>query len=510
MNRPLAPKFLRQLDEKLLKNKPELYSTRLLWVAYYGLLTIITLGLVFWALPNDPRSNSPVASWVGMTIIVCLLALVFWLIYLLRFNVFKRFGNITAWGRLAVFASFFACTFIIVFFAYVPPIVETAKANLAYKEKELIDDINYINRSICLLERDSLDKKWGKDTVFVTTDPSAFIDNDSLLVRVIEKDDDGEVVITKKHKTPYGIFEQYDIETWESFYSNNLDSVIKLKDSLFIKLYCPTYRFVEKSYGGEINAGIATNKYLFHNYVNTNFKVDGENILNNLKPKLQKYSLIDGEEIYNKNVSTIYSSEDTSYRFRLQRRYITSIIEDNIENIAKRKYRWDGIKDEVFRSLFYISFSIALLIFVFRHTTTKTFFISLLTGIILAILTSILLAFIRYGESEILLWVMLGYLILFTIFSSLIFQENVRKIFYGIALNLFTLSIYGLPLLLVGIAYESFIYEPPYDSPLRVYYEINKDRAFVIAEFACPILFCILLVTFIHKAYKKWYALAEE
>lgn len=513
MNRPLAPKFLKQLDEKLLKNKPELYSTRLLWVAYYGLLTIATLALVFWALPNDPRSHSPVASWVGITIIICLLALVFWLIYLLRFNVFKRFGNITAFGRLSVFASFFACCFIIVFFAYVPPIVETAKANLAYKENELVDDINFINRSICLLERDSLDKAWTIDTFFVTTSPTDFTQNDSLEVRKSYVDEDNEINYYSEYKTPYGLLDDENIISWEGLEEKKIksDSIVQLKDSLFVFFYCPDYKFVESVSEYRIEDKLDSNKYLFHNFVNSKNSINRESLQIALVPKLKKYSLEDGEEIYGFNLKKVdYVRNDTTYLGRLKRRYITETIENNIQNIANRKYRWDSGMDDMVRVIFYFTFSIAILIFIFRHSTTKTFFVSLLIGILLTILTATIIAFMRVGKESSVLWFIFGYIFLFTVFGALVFQANVRKIVHGIALNLFTLSIYWLPLLLVAIAYESFIYQPAYDSPLRFIYERNKEIAFNIAEFACPILFCILLVTFIHKAYKKWFALAEE
>lgn len=512
MNRPLAPHFLKKLDEHLLKNKPELYSTRLLWVAYYGLLTIITLALVFWALPNDPRSHTPIASWIGITIIICLLALVFWLIYLLRFNVFKRFGNITAFGRLTVFASFFACCLIIVFFAYVPPIVETAKANLAYKEKELIDDINFINRNICLLERDSLDKKWRIDTLFVTYNTSSFTNNDSLWAKEYYVDEDNVERFNSKYKTPYGLFSADNIESWTSFEEKKFksDSIIQLKDSLFVVMICPEYKFVKDVSEYQLENGIDSNKYLFHNYANTHFSIDREAILNNLKPKLQKYSLEDGEEIYNNHYSKTYSLTDTGYNFRLQKRYITAIIEENIRNIANRKYRWDSGMDDMLRIIFYYTFCLSILIFVFRHSTTKTFFVSLLVGILLTILTAAIIAFSRGSSASTILWFILSYITLFTVISTLIFKEHVRQIINGIALNLFTLSIYWLPFILVGIAYESFINQPAYDSPLRFAYDRNRETAFLVAEIVSPILFCILIVTFIHKAYKKWYAFAEE
>ena len=155
-------------------------------------------------------------------------------------------------------------------------------------------------------------------------------------------------------------------------------------------------------------------------------------------------------------------------------------------------------------------FCIALLIFVFRHSTTKTFFVSLLTAVLLTILSAAFIAFNRRYDGAVILWMIFGYVFLFTVLSALVFQANVRKMVQGIALNLFTLSIFWLPILLVAIAYESFIYKPDYDSPLLFAYERNKEIAFAIAEISGPVLFCILLVTFIHKAYKKWYALAEE
>src|SRR5687767_14261194 len=94
MKRPLMPGFLKKAEQKLLLNKPGLWSTRIHLVLYYGILFMAVLAVVCFLDPLDMRRRTMSAVWVGYTSIISIIALVAWLIYLLRFNVFKKYGVI--------------------------------------------------------------------------------------------------------------------------------------------------------------------------------------------------------------------------------------------------------------------------------------------------------------------------------------------------------------------------------------------------------------------------------
>src|SRR5579885_117219 len=92
INRPLMPGFLKKAEQKLLLNKPGIWSTRAHLVAYYGLLFILALAAICFLDPSDIRSRSSTGYWIGFIGIISIIGIVVWLIYLLRFNLFKKYG----------------------------------------------------------------------------------------------------------------------------------------------------------------------------------------------------------------------------------------------------------------------------------------------------------------------------------------------------------------------------------------------------------------------------------
>ncbi|HUP14398.1 MAG TPA: hypothetical protein VM187_19380, partial [Niastella sp.] len=124
------PGFLKRAEQKLLLNKPGIWSTRAHLVVYYGVLFLLVLTALCFFEPNDPRDYSTTEAWIAFVSIISGVALIIWLIYLLRFNVFKKYGNIHPLHGLVTFLLYFIATGILVSFSYVHPIVESVRANL--------------------------------------------------------------------------------------------------------------------------------------------------------------------------------------------------------------------------------------------------------------------------------------------------------------------------------------------------------------------------------------------
>jgi hypothetical protein len=137
-------------------------------VVYYGILFIALLAAIAFVVPDDPRTDSPAPYWVGFVSLIALVSLIGWLIYLLRFNVFKRYGLTSPANRLLTFVLYFIAIGTFVLFCYVEPYVETLRANAAYTDKEIVNDVNAINLAVCRLEYDSMNHKWNRDTAVVT------------------------------------------------------------------------------------------------------------------------------------------------------------------------------------------------------------------------------------------------------------------------------------------------------------------------------------------------------
>ena len=107
MKQLFLPSFLKKFDRKLLLTNPTAWAARAHFVSWFSFLGIGLLSLIFFIIPNDPRHDSTVYLPTFFLVILSIVGIVFYLIYLLRFNVFKRFGNYTRTSMLSSFVLIF-------------------------------------------------------------------------------------------------------------------------------------------------------------------------------------------------------------------------------------------------------------------------------------------------------------------------------------------------------------------------------------------------------------------
>src|SRR5688572_17067911 len=129
--------IMKKIDQTLLKNNPVSWSSRIHTAGIYGLGFALLLAIISLIAPNDPRNNSMIHYWVILISIVSLLAFIFWMIYLLRFNVFKRFGTWKSTDTVKTFIFYLVIILIITSWPFIPPVIESVKANAAYTSEEL-------------------------------------------------------------------------------------------------------------------------------------------------------------------------------------------------------------------------------------------------------------------------------------------------------------------------------------------------------------------------------------
>src|SRR5262249_22112677 len=144
-NRPLMPGFLKRAEQKLLLNNPLVWSTRVHLVLYYGGLFNLLLIWLCFVTPIDYKGYSQAAFWIGFLVIIDVIGLTVWLIYLLRFNVFKKYGNIKPLHALVTFLLYFVSAGIIVLSAFVYPAIECVRTNMVFGDEELVHDANTMN-----------------------------------------------------------------------------------------------------------------------------------------------------------------------------------------------------------------------------------------------------------------------------------------------------------------------------------------------------------------------------
>jgi len=493
-NRPLTPPFVRQLDKYLLLNKPDTWSARAHLVVYYGLVFILLLAAICFVAPNDPRTDSNVSAWCVLVGIVSGIGFIVWLIYLLRFNVFKRFGIVTAGDRVKTYLLYFLSIAVMVLAVYVPPFVETVRANNAYTHEEISRDIDKMNLMVCELAYDSIPHRWKKVTYTVRDSVDRATDSES-----VEPDDQDSVAMAATVRNAY------IIDTAEL--RNRLaeaDSSVKVNDSTYYFYTCPDYRFVSR-WNSMDDTLTEMPSVEIYNRVIRNYKMpDKKKVTDSLLSLVKKY------DVEPKNDYYMYADGSDAYDAKLKRTYHLNYVNNSISNIISRMDRWKtGGKISVvenFSGLYYVTLALSLLVFVFRHTTVKTFFLTILTALLLLILTSLAAAFINIQAKD-GMFITIGYYALFFLLSLLVVNSRKRNVVMGISLN-------------ITVCMTAFI---PWIATLIYYYYVHKERNlmdipfseefyrqeqlhYLYATFIGFIVLLVLIETLFKFLYRKWYA----
>lgn len=508
--RPFAPKFISDLDHYLLRNQPVAWTCRTHLVMYYSLVFSTILALLCFIIPTDARSEGFSFEWTAISIIATLIAFIVWVIYLLRFNVFKRFGIDKKWNGLKVFVLFFISISFMILPCFIPSAVETIRANRAYSYKEIIDDVNAINTKINQLYYDSLNHKWKEETCIVRDT----LPNDYITVQPdVEPVEDPDVTVA----TPIPLINYIDtvqLKTKLSF----ADSVVKVNDSTYKFFECPDYAFLDNNnlenyrfslFGYDFNrsdSGLWTSLEIY------------ERIIKNFKAPERKETETELQQLIKKYKKTTdynydYNDDDDRYSIhnRIRGRYHLGTVSYNISNILDKKFRYHSHNDSRIRLWFYFTLALTLLAFIFRHSTPKTFFLSILTCIILFILTLVFSAFTDWTSTA-FFYTWLFYFAGFTALAIAGSYESKRGLIGGIALNIITFFTASIPLVLLGLVYEyvSLTLHVTPEKTIYTHWSKNKDLYFLIAEISGIVLLFILIEPFFKRLYRNWFSKPEE
>jgi len=490
------PGFLKRAEQKLLLNKPLIWSTRVHLVLYYGILYNLLLAGLSYLAPLDVLGDTNEEYWISFQIIIAAIAGIIWLIYLLRFNVFKKYGTIKPLHALTTFLLYFVSTGIIVLSVFIYPVVESVRVNLMYSDIVLVQDINNLTLKICQLEHQVLNRKWGYDTV-------AVVENGKSGGRIIEHE------AIYKDTTPDGApiwshaLVAMDTATFNSTLAG-IDSVVKLNDTMYLFYNTPRLQFMS----GYMLAVYSKEKLLssFDLYNRALKHPPTEAAMHTIAKELNE---LERKYLGGKKAGT-YGGDtqpDETPGDYILKHYPLVDINNNITTITSKKFDFsERHLAEYIRLFYYFTLGITLLIFIFRHTTVQTFFLSLLVGVLLLILTTMILSFTN-NNSAIMDWIVC-YALLFFARSIFTFSSTKRSVVNGIFINLFVFMAPVFPLLVFGMFYEWN--EKRYYAGHGNYEGFFLKQYLPYAEIAGPVLFLVLLATYINKLYRRWYSLPEN
>lgn len=496
--RPLVPSFIQKLDDKLLRNKPTTWAARTHLVLYFAVLFALALTGFCFLVFFDAKQYSNLGSWNTFIGLIAFIGFVFWLIFLLRFNVFKRYGNWFAWDGLKSFVLYFVSIGAMVAVCFIPSGVETIRANQQFSNDEIVNDINEINANACKLEYGMLPLKWDNDTCKIINRPLATPPVEMPDVDTVTT----EIVYVERPSFHYIDTADLRRKLYET------DSVVKISDSLYVFFKCPDYLFVN-SYNADNHSTkkILSSADMYRTIIRNYQKPDRASLLKRMEALKIKYA---ASRRYSYSDYDVTYNENDSYEVKIKKKYSLYSINYGIDNIVQKKYAWVEDWDVYLRVFYYITLGLTLLVFIFRHSTVKTFFLSVLTAVILVIVTGLMMV-MSYNSTEIsVLSFMIVYYAIFVALALSIFGAGVRRAIQGIGLNLCLFMTPFVPLIFVALN-EAMKYNRYTEPGYIAKPEVDNTRLYIlIAEIGGSILLLVLLEPFFRKLYRKWYAAPEE
>ena len=500
--RPFVPSFLQKSDDKLLRNKPGAWASRTHLVLYFTAVFALLLFLFCYFVFFDAKQYSSVGSCTVFVALIAFVGFVFWLIFLLRFNVFKRYGNWFAMDGLKDFALYFVSIGAMVAVCFIPSAVETWRANQQFGNEEIVKDINELNINACRLEYNLLPMGWDFDTTRIVNE---FINTPA---EVSEELSETVTVDTVANATKKYVAKNYiTIDTADlNNRLENSDSLLKINDSLYVFYKCPDYRFVSSYIADNYTTlKIMSSAAIYNNYLKNYQKPDRNSLLkrmDDLKTKYAVSSRYGYNEYYN-------DDENASYDRKIKKKYDLSRISNGIDNVVRKKYAWKNAWPMYLRIFYYTALLLTLLIFIFRHTTVKAFFLSVLTAVLFTIISGLMLVFKQADEETTLLSFIILYYAVFAGVALSIFKINTRKVVQGIALNLFIFTTPFIPLVFVALTWARR-YSNSYNINEEIISSEKLSLYSLIAEIAGFIILLILIQPLFKKLYRKWYSAPEE
>ncbi len=509
-NRPFCPGFIKKFDRKLLLRYPESWSSRFPLVWWYaGMANLIIAA--FYLLTNLDLLEQPSRIiWITMLSISSIIGGVVWIMYLLRFNVFKRFGIVSPGQSVLTFVLYIVNIAFILLLPFIPTFVDQIHTEIAYPKKEVVEDVNQINTYLTAIEADRIPTYWEEDTV-ILFDAETYRDiNAADALTILDTDVssffEGQAEIFNEAQNRRIFYPKMNSWYLQKFIDRG-DSIIKISDKLYVFIQTPNLNFCTSSYGAIDGQWPSSKIYKEAKKLSGKSKIKPKFHLNSL---LNKYRT-DAQNLFarQQNENEDVFKEDISLKYDLVK------VQSGLNNLMQRNGSWLYTQQIPLFSIYYnLVLTIALLVFIFRHTTKKAFFLSLLY------------AFVLYAIAGIIIQALLiklsidnsAYSVFFFIILCLILLTQRKRLYrstnYGIVLNMFVVMIISYPTLIIkflldlnqvvkmeqgGATITQII-------PIPESFSTNLLTAVLFLQIP---FFMICIFLFIHDLYKKWYALPE-
>lgn len=536
---------IKNAAHKTLKCFPDYFSFRWPWVLFFGIAVHILIAVVSVLSGWDVRYRSQYEIWSSFIFIVAILALVFYLIYILRFNIFKRFGKLSSWHFSGGFLMYFLSMAMVISWFFTPAMVDTIMTRSRYKAEIVAQDINKINSLVTQIEYDSIPHYWTRDIVNLhkTNDENYAYYNGyedriagAKLYQEIAINEDANMYSEARYDESSlngslyqddarRIFYIGDIENLDStrFFSEQMDdSIVKINDTSFYRFKCPNYHFVDapEDFFDFSEIKELSNKEIFLRHIATKKVNDVANVKKELETIIAKY-----KRVIVPNSYEYYTKADMEKQYRLVN-YFQSISDDynlgnvssSLGNICEKYYQWQKDLSSMFCYLvYYFGLILALGLFIFRHNHIREFFTTILFGTLLTIATTIFFVVFGIRDGQAILVILLIYFSIFIVITLINFKSKIYSKMGVLSQNISLLILPFVPLMITGIYYAqkakafrikyngSDIYSTLYEKEFAF-----EDTAILLSQFAGALLLLIAIHFLYAKFYRRTFALPKE
>lgn len=474
--------FIHNIQRRLLLNHPILWSSRIVpTLILSGLFNVLLFAFFyFFSSPYDPSYSF--VTWSSFLTLCSIIAVIIYLIFLLRFNHFKVFG-ILKWSDFSFqFLLFFITLGSIIAWPFMPRIAAHMATSTRYDLNEMTLDLREAYLTANQLEYTQATAPYREVNIQigVATDELE-TDNVNNILKLASEDDIDKSRYVKLERTSDSTFIGYER----------------------ISLVCNNYLY------GAWN----TDEFNEEIYESLPQKIE------NAAQKKERLNELFGKYIggYNGSIystpdntiedisaATIVDYNDVEYNETVCDKYRLTEMSNSVSNISD-KIIDDSAFEFIFRFWFYFTLFAAVLLIIFRYMSPRTFLWTLLFTFLLFVFTVIVMISADFETVGLLTIMLLYYLVFIAIAISIFFSKS-RNVFQGIALNLSFFCLFLVPLVVTGLYIElnkNSFYEYYWNSS-------TIETAFRRAEMIGLALVFLSALFFHSRLFYKWYSLPEE
>lgn len=456
--------IFRKFDQYLLQNYPAIWSTRIHLLILFWLPVFLALFFGFFS--ESPENYETFKG--GLTtlwlMILTIAAVILWLVFLLRYNAFKQYGNLKWYSGIQQFLILFTGFFLIVSLSHSQMIGKSARVNLSYTTKEL----KLAENGARLIEIIS-----GQNSFLVKKVRKVDFASESIYADMVAQSKFGAIKVVENDSevTAYSLGGQSLYSNYNNILFTNEDGA---QDTTYSQATLPMKLMNarnQKDSLAVIQEACSYIKAVTHWDYNAEYIVEHPSLF-----------VCSPQFMYNTNGEPGTKEAQTLLA-----------VNKLIRNCAA--YRGGVMsfwKNEVqFRIWFYMAFFAALVLFVFRHmprrTVLLTWLVLVLLPMVIALIATIIGGLKAYlNVAYFVYWLCAGIAILGAVM-------NAKSQWTGIGLILFTL---GTPW--IGVATMTI---------LSNHYTSSE---YLIMEKIEIVVFLILLQPVFYNLFARWYALPDE